>query len=121
MRTYVPPQAIVEFHTASTLSSATASSENEEKGEGSKTRGGGGNDSGVVAHQQQSNLRGLEMPEDGSTTAVSGKGLSCIVRGLKVRASPPPPAFALHTFDFYITVVLISPFTSGTHLLVFSV
>lgn len=27
---------------------------------------------------------GLEMPEDGSTTAVSGKGLSCTVQGLKV-------------------------------------
>lgn len=26
----------------------------------------------------------LEMPEDGSTTTVSGKGISCTVNGLKV-------------------------------------
>ncbi|CAM9129320.1 unnamed protein product, partial [Hapterophycus canaliculatus] len=31
----------------------------------------------------------LEMPEDGTTTAVSGKGLSCIVRGLKVCVGSP--------------------------------
>ncbi|CAM9365622.1 unnamed protein product [Ectocarpus sp. 13 AM-2016] len=31
----------------------------------------------------------LEMPEDGSTTAVSGKGLSCTVRGLKVCVGSP--------------------------------
>eukprot|EP00903_Cladosiphon_okamuranus_P006647 g6490.t1 len=31
----------------------------------------------------------LEMPEDGSTTAVSGKGLSCTVGGLKVAVGSP--------------------------------
>lgn len=51
-------QAIVEFH----------SSEAAEAGPSSRP----------------SRVGQLEMPEDGSTTAVSGKGLSCTVRGLKV-------------------------------------
>lgn len=39
--------------------------------------------------RERSRAGQLEMPEDGSTTAVSGKGLSCVVRGLKVRESNP--------------------------------
>lgn len=39
----------------------------------------------------------LEMPEDGSTTAVSGKGLSCTVRGLKVRNRAAQSATSLPT------------------------
>ncbi|CBN76837.1 conserved unknown protein [Ectocarpus siliculosus] len=57
-------KAIVEFH-----SSAFPQAE--------------GNDS------EHSRAGRLEMPEDGSTTAVSGKGLSCTVRGLKVCVGSP--------------------------------
>lgn len=55
-------QAIVEFHT---LTAEAAATESRERGR---------DEEGLA----------LEMPEDGSTTTVSGKGLSCTVRGLKV-------------------------------------
>lgn len=58
-------QAIVEFHSLTAAEAGTSSS-----------------------HPR---VRQLEMPQDGSMTALSGKGLSCTVGGLKVskRASPP--------------------------------
>lgn len=44
----------------------------------------GHRETGIEACRASSSVGMLEMPEDGSTTAVSGKGLSCRVKGLKV-------------------------------------
>lgn len=69
------PQAIVEFHTATSTPTTSA------EGSGDKLHD---IESGEGADKPDQ-AEDLEMPEDGSTTIVSGKGLTCTVRGLKVR------------------------------------
>lgn len=61
----------------------------------------------------------LEMPEDGSTTAVSGKGLSCTVRGLKVSRPPTNRLVSVCACVFILSFFLLCSLLvlhTSTHL-----